>query len=467
MSTSILTPEMIGARPKPTVSAAALERKETQALYWVVAFVLLQFACQLALLVDAMGNIRVVLRSAAFLTSMLFIVIVPGREHRYQPKVWIVWVLILMALEVGHPLTVSTFAGTAHTVLYVSVVAAVFWVTRLRVGESGLRAVILILWGFHTLSATLGVIQTHYPGRFQPRVSTAITKLGVYSQAYVIELANGEKVWRPMGLTDMPGGASAAGLYAFVFGLGIFLQYRSAGYRLFATFSMLMGLFCLYVGHGRSLMVMSAICAAAILYVLARRGELMRHADVLMVLGGVTSLAFVWAATIGGRSAVERIDSLTTGNVVETVHKSRFHFLVTTVEEIIPKYPLGAGLARYGMVNSYFGRDPVDPASTPLYAEIQITCWAYDGGIPMIILYGAAIISVTVISHRIAMSRVRGPMPYWGAMLFALNLASIAVTFNNPLFMGQSGVEFWFLNACLYMAAVTEASRRRLAATPA
>src|SRR5262249_28748712 len=112
MTTSTIAPDLIAARPRAS-AAAFFKRKENHALIWILLFVLLQFACQLSLMIDAVGNVRVVLRSAAFLINLSFIVIVPGREHRYRPKVWIMWVIILMALEVAHPLTVSTFAGTA------------------------------------------------------------------------------------------------------------------------------------------------------------------------------------------------------------------------------------------------------------------------------------------------------------------------------------------------------------------
>jgi hypothetical protein len=39
-----------------------------------------------------------------------------------------------------------------------------------------------------------------------------------------------------------------------------------------------------------------------------------------------------------------------------------------------------------------------------------------------------------------------------GAMVFAYDVAALAMTFNYPLFIGQSGLEFWIINACLFAA---------------
>jgi len=44
----------------------------------------------------------------------------------------------------------------------------------------------------------------------------------------------------------------------------------------------------------------------------------------------------------------------------------------------------------------------------------------------------------------------------WAAVVFAFNIGCVAVTFNYPLFMGQTGLDFWLLNAALLAAAQTE-----------
>ena len=37
-------------------------------------------------------------------------------------------------------------------------------------------------------------------------------------------------------------------------------------------------------------------------------------------------------------------------------------------------------------------------------------------------------------------------------VVFAYDVGALAMTFNYPLFIGQSGLEFWILNACLFAA---------------
>jgi hypothetical protein len=39
-----------------------------------------------------------------------------------------------------------------------------------------------------------------------------------------------------------------------------------------------------------------------------------------------------------------------------------------------------------------------------------------------------------------------------GAMVFAYDVGALAMTFNYPIFISQSGLEFWILNACLFAA---------------
>jgi hypothetical protein len=37
-------------------------------------------------------------------------------------------------------------------------------------------------------------------------------------------------------------------------------------------------------------------------------------------------------------------------------------------------------------------------------------------------------------------------------MVFAYDVGALAMTFNYPIFISQSGLEFWILNACLFGA---------------
>ena len=104
--------------------------------------------------------------------------------------------------------------------------------------------------------------------------------------------------------------------------------------------------------------------------------------------------------------------------------------------------------------------------SPQIWVEIQFTGWLLDGGIPLMVAYLGAVLITAGFNLRVALSNRPGRIPYWAMLLFALNIASIAIMFNYPLFIGQTGLEFWFLNAGFFVAVVTsdrKARARRLA----
>jgi len=58
---------------------------------------------------------------------------------------------------------------------------------------------------------------------------------------------------------------------------------------------------------------------------------------------------------------------------------------------------------------------------------------------------------------KVALSRVGaraggGEIGAWAALLFAYDVAALAMTFGSPIFMSQAGLEFWLLNGCLCAA---------------
>jgi hypothetical protein len=443
-------------RPASVVQAAVTERGAGRYL-WL--FVLIQIGCQLGLLVESLGALRVLLRSAAFGTSILLLLLVPGAARRHPAHPWLLACLAVVGLSVFHPTTNTPLGGFAHAMLYVAVAAPVFWACRLHVSVAMFRRIVLTLWLFHTASAGVGVLQMYYPGRFQPNVSTAISSMGVMADAYKIRLADGQLVWRPMGLTDMPGGAASAGLYAVLFGLGVFLAYPGA-LRIVSVAGIGVGLFCLYMAQVRSLLVMAGICSIALVSVLMWRGEVRRLLGVALVLPVVFVGAFQWAARVGGAETVQRVNTLVEERATEVYSRNRGLFLEHTFTELVPQYPLGAGLARWGMMRNYFGDDS-NTLSPALYVEIQWTGWLLDGGVLLMVLYPLAVVMTCRLSLKVALGTLPGSMPLWGALLFSLNMATVAVTFNYPLFIGQGGMESWFLNGCLFAAALTAGSRAR------
>src|SRR6202043_556520 len=104
--------------------------------------------------------------------------------------------------------TNNALSGLAQIVLYLAILAPLFWVPRLRLDTQAVRTVLLTLWSFHALSSAFGVLQVYYPGRFQPNLSAQVASRGAsYLRDLTIVVSGGQRVYRPMGLTDAPGGA--------------------------------------------------------------------------------------------------------------------------------------------------------------------------------------------------------------------------------------------------------------------
>jgi hypothetical protein len=85
--------------------------------------------------------------------------------------------------------------------------------------------------------------------------------------------------------------------------------------------------------------------------------------------------------------------------------------------------------------------------------EIQWTGWLLDGGVPLMIAYVVGLMKACLTAWKIAICRQLGDFKFWGGLIFAYNIGALAITFNYPLFISQSGMEFWLLNTALFVAA--------------
>ncbi|MFL5542120.1 MAG: hypothetical protein ACJ8J0_24250 [Longimicrobiaceae bacterium] len=447
------------ARPRPLAFAPPPREPRPQPLVqWLVIFLLL---CQVTLLVPGIGSGRMLVRVAAFGMSLFLLAAVRGKALRRHPAFNLA-VLTVMAIAVAlaNPLTTNLVAGGAQAALYVAVLAPLFWVSRLSPDTRALRQTVTILWGFHTLSAALGILQVYAPGSFQPPVSSIILSKGPgYINSLMITTANGVKVFRPMGLTDIPGGASVSGLYAVLFGTGFFLTRRDPWSIGASVLSMGIGIACLSLSQVRSVLVMTGIAVVVVCGVLAWRRDFVR----LKMLGGVAVAAAVGgygvAHSLAGGAVQRRMSSLSSAPAGSVYYRERGHFLADAVERLLPEAPLGRGLGHWGMTATYFG-DPDDPNG--IWVEIQWAGWIVDGGAPLTLLYALALLVAIWSAFRVA--RAPPPpsapdLPFWGVIVFAHGIATFAFTFSFPVFLSQPGMEFWLLNATL-LAAAARAARR-------
>ncbi len=416
----------------------------------VELFLVMVLVCQLALLVPAMGPYRMVLRMASFGMSVAMLAATFGREATPHPAAKpLLAVLAVAGLSLLHPSTNGWLSGGAQLFLYAAIAGPLFWVCRMRVDGETLRLTLAVLWLFHLTSSGLALVQVKYPGEFQPRISAVILAQGdEYLRDLHFRNAAGDLVLRPMGLTDIPGGASLSGFYAVLGGIGAMLGASNFWLRAAGAGALPLGMAAIYFSQTRSVLVMLVASLAALMAILAWRRQAGRLA--FAAGAGAAALSFAWAVSIGGDAIENRFSSLWSEGAADIVYKGRGRFLEETILDLIPKYPFGAGMGRWGMPFAYLG-DSTDPSRGALWAEIQWSGWLYDGGVPMIVVYTLAILTAAWIAARVA-AKAQGELAVWAAVIVAYDAGAIAVLFGYPLFAGQSGMEFWLLNGVLFAA---------------
>jgi hypothetical protein len=432
-------------------------------LHWVYAFVAFELLCTLALIVPGIDAIRPACRVAVFGASLGMLLVIPRGASLHPAIGPAIAVMLILALGIFHPESNSPLASLATIAMYAAVLAPIMWVSGLHVDVNLLRRVAMILWSYHTLGAIVGVAQMYLPDALQPEPSAVFLERGeAMVEGAKITLSGGQRVFRPMGLTDLPGGAANSGLASIVFGVGIALADRRRWLRIACAAGMCSGFFVIYLSQVRSILVMAIISLIVFAIILWRRRDLRRLGHYLLLIGIVLLASTAWALVIGGEATLARLRTLVEHDPATVYYYNRGHYLHHTWDVLVPRYPLGAGLGRWGMIHHYFGESA--RGREPLWAEIQTTAWLYDGGVPLILAYASAVLAAVWISWKIATHpRGGGALPLWASMLCASNVAALAVTFNYPIFMSQGGMEFWLLNACLWGAWVNRARSNRVA----
>jgi hypothetical protein len=435
----------------------------------VQLFIVFLLGCQLALLSGGIGEARMFVRMAAFGGSLALLVLLRGRGSAHPSSLAAGAVLLLLGLAVFHPDTVGPVAGTAHAALYAAVLAPLFWVPRLDLDVKVIRQAALILWAFHTLSALVGVLQVYFPGQLQPALSAIVAAKGKgYLQTLMITTAGGVKVFRPMGLTDVPGGAAISGLYAVLFGTGFFLTRRKPLMLAASTGSMAVGMMVLYLSQVRAVLVMTAVVVLVVAGLLAWRRDAARLLTLVTAVAVVALGGYAAAMSLAGPSVSRRMATLMRDRPGAVYYSERGHFFEEAFTKTLPRAPLGSGLGRWGMIATYFGSGerPADPfaPSTDVWVEIQWAGWIVDGGAPLLLAYLLALALALALAWRVARSpapRGSPELPFWGVVVLAHGIGALALTFSYPIFLSQAGMEFWLLNAALFAAA--RHARRRAA----
>jgi hypothetical protein len=421
---------------------------------WLLGFVAFEIVCQLVLVSPWGERARVLVRSGAFAGSFLLLFVLRRAGGDSHPAWrWAMVSVFLVVLSILHPDTNGISAGVASASMYLAVFAPIFWVPRIRVDIRTVRQVFVLLWTFSAASAVLGALQVYFPGRFQPAISSAIAADEGYLGALQIQLANGTRVLRPMGLTNIPGGAAVGAMYTIVLGISLLMDRRPAWVRVLVFGGIVSALFTLYLSQVRALVVMTSISLLALGAPFAAQRRVGRFAVFALLSLGVAALVFLLAVSVGGESVTGRLSTLIEDQPGTVYYNNRGIVLEYTFAQLLPEYPLGAGLGRWGMLNSYFG-DRLN-SSPGLWAEIQWTGWLFDGGLPLMVASAASLWVALRTALRIA-SREEGAsgeaLQRWATVAFGYSVGIIALTFNAAVFQSALGIDFWLVNATVFAA---------------
>jgi hypothetical protein len=420
---------------------------------WLFAFILLEISCQLLLsLVGGEQPVRIFVRAVAIGAGLALILLVPGSARLPTLLPWIVATVGILGLGLFHPETEGLVSGLAQVLLYVSVLSPLLWVPRLSVTPKILGRLLGLFWAFHFASTGIGILQVVLPGSFETALSSSVAASGEDAlQALMVTLNDGTRVLRPTGLTDVPGGASASGMYAVIFGAAFLMRSRRHWTRALFTLSMAAGVSCIALCQIRALAVVVVIAVAALGLLLLRAGRI-RQLMIVTAAVAVAALAgSAVALSVASQQVQTRFESFFEDRPADIYAINRGAFLDQTLTEYIPEYPLGAGLGRWGMMYYYFNSG--DTTRPPLYAELQLTAWIFDGGLPLLVTYGYLLVATLWAVYSVIFASRDPELTTWATFILSYDVGLIGLIFSYPLFVGQLGLEFWLFNAAVLTAA--------------
>lgn len=415
-------------------------------------FVVSQTAIPALLFLPGTQPIRLYVRIASFaISGALLLWWAFGRMPRRAPhpaQGWIVGAMLYVAAMLLHPLTNSTFAGIAQLALYLSVVAPVFWAPGLVRGPDHLARLMALLLICNGANAAVGVLQVYDPDRWMPQEMSRLVTESEFGLGTVTYMGPNGRIVRPPGLFDNPGAVAGPGMYAALLGLVFGISALARWKRLAALGASFAGIAAIYLSQVR----VSLVVAVVMLAVYACALMVQKRRKRAMIFGGfaaaIVAATFSFALVLGGQSIAERTWSLFEQDPVTLYSASRGGQLVYTFDEILETYPLGAGLGRWGMISGYFGS--ANPASAPMWAEIQVAGWAIDGGFPLLVLCLGAL-AVTLASQvHVARNDPDAKVRACASVALAANVGTAALIFSFTPFVTQIGVQFWFLAGALH-----------------
>jgi hypothetical protein len=365
--------------------------------------------------------------------------------------------LVLLAINLLHPGT-TLIVGLAQWVFQLSIAAPLFWFGKAVVGRVHFWRVLWVLFLACAAHSVIGVLQAIYPARFMPpqlMVPSHYNAEALASMSFVGPF--GQRIMRPPGLTDLPGGAAFGAVLAVVLGIGLLIQPGVSKMRRLIVMGLVAAsLLVVYLTQIRTLALGMLVVLLAFSLLVSNRRE---GKWLLLGIGGAMTVGFLLllryaTADAGVYSPLTRYSAvLVDQGPIQAFMENRGYFFEQTFTQYLPKYAFGAGVGRWGMMREYFVNH-LDPGTPPMiWAEVQITGWLLDGGVLMWVFYGGALLVAMAFALRLARWRGDSELALQGAMVFSVQLFIMVTTLGGATFNSQQGMVFWIVSAALYAAA--------------
>ena len=421
-------------------------------------FVVAQTAIPALLFVPGSQTFRLPIRVGAYAIALIAFCVWwfdrgghRGRRHPADP--WLLLVLLNLTLMIFHPDTASLLAGVGQVALYFSIFCAVFWASSFVSKPAELERILAILLVCNGINALVGVLQVYNPDRFMPQLSFMYAKGSEALASATFIGPGGRRLVRPPGLFDTPGAVCGPATVAALLGVIFALEPLEWWKRTAALLFSFLGMSAIYLSHVRANFVITLGMMALYGILLGVGGRKTKAIVFAGACFGLVTLGLTASVVIGGEGIRDRFLTLLADDPRAIYVQNRGAGMAAGMAELVDEYPFGAGLARWGMMRSYFG-NAATLDSTELFAEVQPNAWMLDGGVPLVCLYGLALIVTALYDWKLIATVMDGDDPNraWVAAIVASNVGVMAMVFSFVPFGTQMGLQFWFLEGALHGA---------------
>jgi hypothetical protein len=420
-------------------------------------FVISQTALPALLYIPGLQPLRVLIRTSAYAVSLAALfwyrLARPRLWHRHPAEKWLILCVAWLLIMVFHPTTNSLPAGLAQLMLYLAVMAPVFWVPGLKLTSARIQRLLFIILICSGVNSIVGVLQVYDPGRWLPQEFSRVVLESPYALDVMTYVGpDGSRIVRPPGLFDTPGAVAGPATVAAALGLMFCLGPVSLWKKAVALLAAAAGVAAIFLSYVRTSLLIAAGSLLVYIGLLAIQRQKTKAVMLLGIAVVTVVVSFSLAVLLGGEAIQERFSTLSEADPI-TVYFSahRGDQLEYGFTTLLRKYPLGAGLGRWGMMRHYFG-DENNTDSPLIWAELQPNAWLLDGGWILLLLYSSALMLATRNDIRMArVSRSRG-LRFSASAIVAINVGVLALILGFTPFTTQIGLQYWFLAGALHAA---------------